>query len=108
MGKDIGDKELDRAVEKTFPASDPIAPGHSTSTEPPGSDPGRQPPVLSPEEVKAAAPETEICPACHGTGKADPTNPSSGKCTQCLGIGRVVVVDDGVDQRSADSSDPIQ
>ncbi len=106
MGRDKEEKELDRAVEKTFPASDPIAPGHPTSTEPPGSDPHRQAPVLSHEEVEAAAPKTEVCPTCHGSGKVDANDPLSEKCPQCLGLGRVVIADQAAGQeRSADPVD---
>ena len=82
--------ELDRAIEQSFPASDPVAPKHITSTEPPGSEINRKPPDITPEAVKAAAlpdgrppvPATPVqkkagaqpgasqvpCPHCEGTG----------------------------------------
>ena len=60
---------LDHAVEQTFPASDPIAPKSITGTEPPPSDPARKAPVISREQVEAAAQQTEECPRCHGTGR---------------------------------------
>ena len=49
------DRALDKAVEHTFPASDPIAPKHITGTEPPGSDIQRQAPAITKEQVEAAA-----------------------------------------------------
>ena len=63
------DRKLDKAVEQTFPASDPIASKSVTSTEPPMSDPKRQAPIISSEAVEAAKPQTEECPRCHGTGR---------------------------------------
>ena len=63
------EKQLDEAVKQTFPASDPIAPKHVTSTEPPASDPGRKAPKISKEEVDAAAVQTAECPRCNGTGR---------------------------------------
>lgn len=75
------ERELDRAVEQTFPASDPIAPNNVTGTEPPGSDPRRKPPIIPKAEIEAAAQPTEECPTCHGTGRlavpveGDPVRP---------------------------------
>ncbi len=63
------DRHLDRSLNETFPASDPVAPKHITGTEPPLSDPGRKAPKLSASEVDAAAVETEECPRCHGSGR---------------------------------------
>jgi hypothetical protein len=48
------DKKLDKAVEKTFPASDPVTVGRPTSTEPAKRPVDRQPPVITKEQVEAA------------------------------------------------------
>ena len=79
---------LDEAIEQTFPASDPIAPGNSTGTEKPGSDPNRKAPVITREQVQDAAAQTEECPACQGRGRID-----TGACQRCGGLGRVAVSD---------------
>lgn len=63
------ERELDKAVEQTFPASDPVAPHNITGTEPPGSDPKRKAPKIKKEDIEAAAQPTEECPTCHGTGR---------------------------------------
>jgi hypothetical protein len=39
------DAELDEALAHTFPASDPIAIGHATGTEPPARPIDRKPPI---------------------------------------------------------------
>lgn len=49
------DRKLDDAVDMTFPASDPVAPGHSTGTEPPRGPADRKAPVVSREEIERAA-----------------------------------------------------
>lgn len=67
--KALNDRKLDKAVEQTFPASDPVASKGATGTEPPLSDPNRETPVISSEAVEAAMPKTEECPRCHGTGR---------------------------------------
>lgn len=97
MDRHQDEKHLDRAVEKTFPASDPIAPRHPTSTEQPGTDPSRQPSNITPEQVDAAAPATEVCPFCQGTGKIAADEPDAEECPQCNGLGRVVAKDPTVD-----------
>jgi hypothetical protein len=38
----------------TFPASDPVATGEATSTEPPRRPIDREPPVISKEEIERA------------------------------------------------------
>ena len=48
------DKKLDQAVEKTFPASDPVTVGKPTGTEPPKRSMDRKPPVITKEQVEAA------------------------------------------------------
>jgi hypothetical protein len=48
------DKKLDKAVDKTFPASDPITVGKPTGTEPATRPVDRQPPVITKEQVEAA------------------------------------------------------
>ncbi len=87
------ERDLDRAIEKTFPASDPVAPKHITGTEPVGSDPMRKPPKIRREQVEGATPDTEICQRCNGEGtlstaetEGAPTKP----CPDCVGLGRVV------------------
>jgi hypothetical protein len=53
--KTAREKAIDRAVEMTFPASDAAAPGHATSTEPPMRPANRQAPVISKDDIEAAA-----------------------------------------------------
>jgi hypothetical protein len=48
------DKKLDKAIEKSFPASDPVTVGKATGTEPAKRPIDRQPPVISKEQVEAA------------------------------------------------------
>lgn len=48
-------KQLDEAVDMTFPASDPTAPGDETATEPSRRPADRKPPRITREEVEAAA-----------------------------------------------------
>ena len=48
------DKKLDKAIDKTFPASDPVTVGKATGTEPAKRPVDRQPPVITKEEVEAA------------------------------------------------------
>lgn len=49
------DKKLDKAIEKTFPASDPVTVGKPTGTEPPKRPVDRKPPIITKEQVEAAA-----------------------------------------------------
>ena len=56
------EKALDRAIEQSFPASDPIPPKHITGTEPPGSDINRKAPKITREQVEAAANPTGEAP----------------------------------------------
>lgn len=48
------ENKLDDAVEKTFPASDPVATGRPTSTEPVQKPVDRKAPVISKEEIENA------------------------------------------------------
>jgi hypothetical protein len=48
------DAQLDDALGETFPASDPVAVGHSTSTEAPARPTDRKGPVIDLDEVAAA------------------------------------------------------
>ena len=57
------EKALDRAIEQSFPASDPIPPKHITGTEPPGSDIDRKAPKITRQQVEAAANPTGEPPA---------------------------------------------
>jgi hypothetical protein len=51
------ERELDEAIEETFPASDPIAVGHETGDEEPHARVERRPPLLDVELVKRLARE---------------------------------------------------
>jgi len=48
------DARLDLALVDTFPASDPIAIGRATATEPPARPVDRRPPLLDLDAVAAA------------------------------------------------------
>src|SRR5688572_25271060 len=48
------DKKLDKAIDKTFPASDPVTVGKATGTEPAKCPVDRKPPVITKEQVEAA------------------------------------------------------
>ena len=97
--KDI-DKDIDRAVEMTFPASDAATPGHATSTEPPMRPADRQAPVISKDDIEAAAKGTGharnasprlrrlACPYCGGLGKI-----GGDTCPKCAGIGSIPAPD---------------
>lgn len=63
------DRQLDRTLEQTFPASDPVPHKKITGTEPLGSDINRRAPRTSSQEVEAAAQSTIDCPHCNGVGK---------------------------------------
>ncbi len=82
----LEEKELDQAIELTFPASDPVATGASTGTERLGSDPMRKPPVITKEQIEDAAAETEECPECRGAATL-----KNQECPRCGGHGRVAV-----------------
>jgi hypothetical protein len=46
---------LDKALEDTFPASDPFSVGHSTSTEPPTRPTSRRPRTIDTKRVEQLA-----------------------------------------------------
>ena len=48
------DKKLDNAIEKSFPASDPVSVAKPTGTEPPRRPVDRLPPVITKDQVEAA------------------------------------------------------
>ena len=48
------ERKLDQAIEATFPASDPIAVGGTTGTEPPHRPIDRKAPELSKDEIVEA------------------------------------------------------
>ena len=52
--KKEAEKKVDKAVDMTFPASDPVATGGATSTEPPTRPKDRKPPLLRKEEIEQA------------------------------------------------------
>jgi hypothetical protein len=53
-GKGVLDARLDLALAETFPASDPIAIGGATSTEPPARPVDRMSPLLDLDAMNAA------------------------------------------------------
>lgn len=67
--KNKADAERDRALDQTFPASDPATADAITGTEDPGSDVNRRAPQVSRQEVEAAAKSTVECPTCRGIGR---------------------------------------
>jgi hypothetical protein len=48
------DRQVDKAIAMTFPASDPVSAGETTSTEPPRRPTDRKSPVISREEIEHA------------------------------------------------------
>jgi hypothetical protein len=54
MGK-AKQKKVDKALDMTFPASDPPASRQATGTETPGRPSDRQAPLISKDEIEAAA-----------------------------------------------------
>lgn len=48
------DRKLDDAVKETFPASDPLSTGSTTSTEAPTRPVERKAPVIRKEDIEAA------------------------------------------------------
>jgi hypothetical protein len=61
-------KKLDKAVDMTFPASDPINVGAPTGTEQSGKRIDRAPPVITKEQIDAAE---------RGEGQAERDGPAS-------------------------------
>jgi hypothetical protein len=49
------EQRIDDAVEMTFPASDPPAPGNATGTEPPTRPTSRRAPLLRKEDLDRKA-----------------------------------------------------
>jgi hypothetical protein len=49
------EEKVDASVEMTFPASDAPAPGHATGNEPPARPPDRKAPIITKEQIEAAA-----------------------------------------------------
>jgi len=86
-GRTSREKDVDKAVEMTFPASDATTPGHATSTEPAMRPTDRRAPVISKDDIEAAAKGAErksACPSCGGSGKV-----GDARCPKCAGIGAV-------------------
>jgi len=52
---DAKQKKVDKALDQTFPASDPPASNQATGTEPPARPASRQAPLISKEQIEAAA-----------------------------------------------------
>ena len=48
------ERKVDRAVDMTFPASDPTAHGEPTSTEPPKRPKDRKAPVITRDQIEQA------------------------------------------------------
>ena len=68
------DRHIDRALEQSFPASDPVQPKNVTGTEAPGSSITRKAPKISRADVEAAAQQTVECPECQGVGRVVPAD----------------------------------
>ena len=54
MSKDAKQRKHDKAVDMTFPASDPVAQGEPTGTEEPRRPVDRKAPVTTREEIEQA------------------------------------------------------
>jgi hypothetical protein len=54
-GSKSGEEKLDASVDMTFPASDAPAPGRTTGTEPPARPTDRKAPIITKEQIEAAA-----------------------------------------------------
>ena len=52
--KTKSEKKVDDAVDMTFPASDPVAAGKATGTEPPRRPVSRKAPIISKEDIEQA------------------------------------------------------
>jgi len=52
---DAKQKKVDKSLDLTFPASDPPAAKEATGTEPPARPASRQAPLISKEQIEAAA-----------------------------------------------------
>jgi hypothetical protein len=102
MGPDGRERKVDRAVESTFPASDPAAAGRATGTEAPSRPTDRQAPVVSREEIERASkggaskpmgrPSAGVATMKPAPGDdAAPGTPGTGEdiCPQCRGSGKV-------------------
>lgn len=63
------ERQLDRALEETFPASDAVPSHRATGTEPLPPESQRKAPLITKEQVADAAVETTECPHCRGTGR---------------------------------------
>lgn len=101
------EEKLDRAVEMTFPASDPPLPGNPTGNEGASQPQGRQAPLISRDDIERARDEPkksqstdlapgddapagtvgtgeDICPMCKGGGRIDGST-----CPNCSGKGKI-------------------
>jgi hypothetical protein len=54
MTKEKTERKIDKAVDLSFPASDPTAHGQATSTEPPCRPIDRKAPVITKEQIDQA------------------------------------------------------
>ena len=54
MTKEKTERKIDKAVDLSFPASDPTAHGKATSTEPPCRPIDRKAPVITKEQIDQA------------------------------------------------------
>lgn len=92
---------LDKAVELTFPGSDPSAAGRATGTEPPSRPTDRQAPAITKEAIDRASGRAGEAPDRRKAGEtvvrpapgddAAPGTPGTGEdiCPRCMGSGRV-------------------
>jgi hypothetical protein len=69
-------RQLDEALDMTFPASDPPAVGEPTSTEAPRRPVDRRTPPISKEQVEAASRKGRVHRSPKQGGKPDPNAPS--------------------------------
>jgi hypothetical protein len=53
-GKKVSEEKIDEAIKESFPASDPLASGEPTATEPTKRPKDRHPPVISKEDIEQA------------------------------------------------------
>jgi len=54
LDKKVKDKKVDKAIDMTFPASDPTTHGKPTATEPPKRPVDRKAPVVTKEQIEQA------------------------------------------------------
>ena len=97
---DAKQKKVDKSLDLTFPASDPPASNQATGTEPPARPANRQAPLISKEQIEAAAgadrrPQERRARKRHGGGGRDGLHPGDAiEAGDEQGLGRA-----GVEQK---------